>query len=156
MACGSWVAAKFNLWQRQTCGEIAEHGKSGRALDDCGETASDEVVEAGEIEVGQGAGISGGSSDAVEGAADQGDETVEHNERGKAAIDGAVAAGETGAAQGTLDDGEGGGGGMAASGTAAIGDDQGFSSKTVTIVDRPTNWGIMSPNQRKQWARRRK
>ena len=47
---------------------------------------------------------------------DQGDETVERNERGKAAIDGAVAAGETGAAQGTLDDGEGGSGGMAATG----------------------------------------
>ena len=44
---------KFNLWQRQTCGEIAEHGKSGRALDDCGETASDEVVEAGESAAGQ-------------------------------------------------------------------------------------------------------
>ena len=70
MACGSWAAAKFNLWQRQLIG----------------------------------------------GAADQGDETVERNERGKAAIDGAVAAGETGAVQGTLDDGEGGSGGMAATG----------------------------------------
>jgi hypothetical protein len=39
-------------------------------------------------------------------------ETVERNERGEAAIDGAVVAGKTGAAQGTLDDGEGGGGGM--------------------------------------------
>ena len=43
-------------------------------------------------------------------------ETVERNERGEAAIDGAVVAGKTGAAQGTLDDGEGGGGGMAATG----------------------------------------
>ena len=32
-------------------GEIAEHGKSGRALDDCGETASGGA--AGEIEVGR-------------------------------------------------------------------------------------------------------
>ena len=38
--------------------------------------------------------ISGGSSDAISGAADQGDGTVEHNERGEAAIDGAVAAGD--------------------------------------------------------------
>jgi len=95
-------------------GEIAEHGKSGRALDDCGGTANGGA--AGEIEVGQGAGIYGGSSDTIGGAVDQGDETVERNERGKAAIDGAVAAGETGAAQGTLDDGEGGSGGMAATG----------------------------------------
>ncbi len=34
-------------------GDIAEHGKSGRALGDCGETVSDEVVEAGEIAAGQ-------------------------------------------------------------------------------------------------------
>ena len=34
-------------------GEIAEHGKSGRALGDRGETASDEGVEAGEIAAGQ-------------------------------------------------------------------------------------------------------
>ncbi len=33
-------------------GEIVEHGKSGRALGDCGETASGGA--AGEIEVGQG------------------------------------------------------------------------------------------------------
>jgi hypothetical protein len=92
-------------------GEIAEHGKSGRALGDCGETASGGA--AGEIEVGQGAGIYGGSSDTIGGAVDQGDETVERNERGEAAIDGAVAAGETYAAQDTLDDGEGRGGGMA-------------------------------------------
>ena len=120
------------------------------------EIACNGAVAAGTMVVGPGTESSGGSSDAIRGAADQGDETVERNERGEAAIDGAVAAGETGAAQGTLDDGEGGGGGMAASGTAAIGDDRWFSSKTVTIVDRPTNWGIMSPNQRKQWARRRK
>ena len=63
-----------------------------------------------------GAGIYGGSSDTIGGAVDQGDETVERNERDEAAIDGAVAAGETYAAQGTLDDGEGGGGGMAATG----------------------------------------
>ena len=60
-----------------------------------------------------GAGIYGGSSDTIGGAVDQGDETVERNERDEAAIDGAVAAGETYAAQDTLDDGEGRGGGMA-------------------------------------------
>ena len=64
-------------------------------------------------QVGQGAGIYGGSSDTIGGAVDQGDETVERHERDEAAIDGAVAAGETYAAQGTLDDGEGRGGGMA-------------------------------------------
>ena len=57
MACGSWAAAKFNLWQRQTCDIFQQSGE--------------------------------------------------------AAIDGAVAAGETYAAQGTLDDGESRGGGMA-------------------------------------------
>ena len=89
MACGSWAAAKF---------ETANGGA------------------AGEIEVGQGAGIYGGSSDTLGGAVDQGDETVERNERGEAAIEGAVAAGEMGASQGTLADGEGGVGGMAAMG----------------------------------------
>ncbi len=62
--------------------------------------------------------------------------SVERNERGKAAIDGAVAAGETGAAQGTLDDGEGGSGGMAATG----------------IPDRST----MSRNQWKRFKERAK
>ncbi len=57
-----------------------------------------------------------GASKPFKGMADQGDETVEHNERGEAAIDEAVAAGEMSAAQGTLDDGEGGVGGMAAMG----------------------------------------
>ena len=70
VACGSWAAAKFNLWQRQTCDIFQQSATSGAG----------------------------------------------RNERDEAAIDGAVAAGETYAAQGTLDDGEGGGGGMAATG----------------------------------------
>ena len=116
-------------------GEIAEHGKSGRALDDCGETASGGA--AGEIEVGQGAGIYGGSSDTIGGAVDQGDETVERNERGEAAIDGAVAAGKMGAAQGSLDDGEDDGGGTISTG-----------AKT-----KPTEWAKMSKSQRTRWRR---
>ena len=76
------------------------------------------------------------SSDTIGGAVDQGDETVERNERGEAAIDGAVAAGEMGAAQGTLDDGEGGGDSMAATG----------------IPDRST----MSRNQWKRFKERAK
>ena len=48
----------------------------------------------------------GQRSDAVEGAAFQGDETVKHTERGKAAIDEAVAAGETGAARGGIKEGD--------------------------------------------------
>ena len=115
-------------------GEIAEHGKSGRALGDSGETASNGA--AGEMVVGQDIGIYGNSCETIGGAADQGDETVERYERGEAAIDGAVAAGETGAAQGTLDDGEGGSGGMAATG----------------IPDRST----MSRNQWKRFKERAK
>ena len=94
--------------------EIAEHGESCRALGDCVETASNWL--AGEMVVGHDIGIYGGSTDTLGGTADQGDETVENSERGKAAIDGAVAAGEMSAAQGTLYDGEGGVGGMAAMG----------------------------------------
>ncbi len=91
-------------------------GRNSLERNEKGEAAIDGAVAAGEMVVGQDIGIFGGSRDTIGGAADQGDETVEHNERGKAAIDGAVAADETGAAQGTLDDGEGGGGGMAAIG----------------------------------------
>ena len=88
-------------------------------------------------EVGQGAGISGGSSDAKGGTANQGDEYVERCERGEAAIDGAVAAGETGAAQGTLDYGEDDGGGATPTG-----------AKT-----KPTEWAKMSKSQRTRWRR---
>ena len=61
---------------------------------------------------------------------------VERNERGEAAIEGAVAAGEMGASQGTLDDGEGGDDGMTATG----------------IPDRST----MSRNQWKRFKERAK
>ena len=70
--------------------------------------------------------------------------------RGENACDEAVAAGDMVAEQGTSGDGDGGSGG-----TATMGDERGSPSKIGT-TDRPTDWGIMSPNQRKQWARRRK
>ena len=87
--------------------------------------------------VGPGTESSGGSSDAIRGAADQGDETVEHNERGEAAIDEAVAAGEMSAAQGTSDDGEDDGGGTISTGART----------------KPTEWAKMSKSQRKSWRR---
>ena len=68
-------------------------------------------------------GISGSDGDARVGTADQGGEIVELDESGRAlniqgenACDEAVAAGDMEAAQDILDDGDGGGGGMAALG----------------------------------------
>ncbi len=69
-----------------------------------------------------------------------GDEAAEHNERGEAAIDGAVAAGETSAAQGTLDDGE----------------DDGRGTISTGARTKPTEWAKMSKSQRNRWSRRNK
>ena len=77
------------------------------------------------------------SFNAKGGTANQGDEYVERCERGEAAIDGAVAAGETGAAQDTLDYGEDDGGGATPTG-----------AKT-----KPTEWAKMSKSQRTRWRR---
>ena len=91
------------------------------------------------------------------GAAEQGGVIGELDEsgrkldiRGENACDEAVAAGVLVAGQGTSGEGDGGSGG-----TATMGNERGSPSKIGT-TDRPTDWGIMSPNQRKQWARRRK
>ena len=105
-----------------------------------------------------GSGISGGDTDARVEAADQagviGDELDDSGRalgiRGENACDEAVAAGDMVAEQGTSGDGDGGSGG-----TAMMGDERGSPPK-IGMTDRPTDWGIMSPNQRKQWARRRK
>ena len=101
--------------------------------------------------------ISGSDSDARVGAADQGGAFGEQDEsdraldiRGENTCDEVVAAGDLVAEQGTSGDGDGGSGG-----TATMGDERGSPPKIGT-TDRPTDWGIMSPNQRKQWARRRK